>query len=320
MLNFNQLRTFYQAARYLNFSVAAKNLFVSQPAVTAQIKSFEEFCKLNLFEKKGRKMHLTDEGQTIFRHSTEIFEREQDLEKIIYDLRKQKRGFIRIGTTKIYARFLMPILLTPFHRSFPGVTIELNEGSSLEMIESLLNLINSMAIVAKVKDNPNIEFIPLAREEIILIVAPQHHLASRDEISFEELLAEPIAMKEIGSGTRKLVEECFGNKRERLNVVVETSNVEFIKELVKQGEGISFLVRSAVERELTNGELLGIPIKDRKLSLSVCLALLRDYPLSLATRAFLDFLRPAIQNENPHPGINSFLAEMSIRMGIQSLK
>ena len=311
MLNFNQLRTFHQAAKSLNFTVAGKALFVSQPAVTAQIKLFERFCGLTLFKKKGRSVYLTDEGKTIFKYTSKIFKLEQDLMKTIYDLQKIKQGCLRIGTTKTYARHLMPILLTPFHKSFPGVTIELNEGSSLEMSENMLDFRNSVAIVPKVDDNPRIHFIPLLREEVVLIAAPDYHLTKGDKISFEELVGEPIVMKEIGSGTRKLVEECFGNKKEKLSIIAETSNMEFIKELVKQGEGISFLVKTAVKREITEGTLVTIPIKNRRLCLDVCIAYLRDYHLPMAAQAFLDFLQPIIQLNEPLQDIDAFLAEIT---------
>lgn len=310
MLNFNQLRTFHQAAKSLNFTVAGKNLFVSQPAVTAQIKLLEEFCNLDLFAKKGRRIYLTDEGKTIFKYTSKIFELEQDLEKTIYDLQKLKQGCLRIGTTKTYARYLMPVLLTPFHQSFPGVTIELNEGSSLEMNENVVDFRNSLAIIPTVDDNPDIHFIPLFREEVVLIAASDYHLSKRDGISIEELAGEPIVMKEIGSGTRKLVEECFGNDREKLNIIAETSNMEFIKELVKQGEGISFVVKTAIKRELTEGTLVAIPVINRKLFLDICIAYLRDYRLPMAAKAFLDFLQPIVQSNKSLRDIDTFLAEI----------
>ncbi|NIS61364.1 MAG: LysR family transcriptional regulator [Proteobacteria bacterium] len=310
MLNFNQLRTFHQAAKSLNFTVAGKNLFVSQPAVTAQIKLFEEFCNLDLFAKKGRRIYLTDEGKTIFKYTCRIFELEQGLEKTIYDLQKLKQGCLRIGTTKTYARYLMPVLLTPFHQSFPGVTIELNEGSSLEMSENVLDFRNSLAIIPRVDDNPDIHFIPLFREEVVLIAASDYHLSKRDRISIEELAGEPIVMKESGSGTRRLVEESFGDDREKLNIIAETSNMEFIKELVKQGEGISFVVRTAVKRELTEGTLVTIPITNRTLFLDVCIAYLSDYRLPMAAKAFLDFLQPVVRSRAPLRDIDTFLAEI----------
>jgi len=310
LLNFNQLRTFHQAAKSLNFTIASKNLYVSQPAVTAQIKLFEEFCKFRLFEKKGRNIYLTDEGKTLFKYTNRIFEFEQDLEKTIYDLQKIKQGCLRIGTTKTYARYLMPILLAPFHKSFPGITIELNEGSSLEMSENLLNFRNSLAIIPKVEDNPNIHFAPLIREEVVLVASPRYHLVNNGPISFKKLVKEPIVLKEIGSGTRKLVEECFGAENEKLNIIAETSNMEFIKELVKRGEGITFLVKTAVERELLEGTLVTITTRNRDLFLEVCVAYLNDYRLPRVAQAFLSFLQPFIHDRAVPSDTNTFLAKI----------
>jgi DNA-binding transcriptional LysR family regulator len=259
---------------------------------------------------------LTDEGKTIFKYTSKIFELEQNLEKTIYDLQKLRQGCLRIGTTKTYARYLMPILLTPFHQSFPGVTIELNEGSSLEMRENVLDFTNSLAIIPREDDNPDVHFIPLFREEVVLIAASDYHLAERDGISMEELVCEPIVMKEIGSGTRRLVEKCFGNNREELNIIAETSNMEFIKELVKQGEGISFVVRTAVKRELTEETLVTIPISNQKLFLDVCIAYLRDYRLPMAAKAFLDFLQPIARSNAPLRDIDTFLAEIRGKNGL----
>ncbi|MFH0814409.1 MAG: LysR family transcriptional regulator [Pseudomonadota bacterium] len=312
MLNLNQLRVFHQVARSLNFTIAAKNLFVSQPAVTAQVKLFEKLCNLELFRKKGHQIVLTDEGQTIFRYASKIFELEREMEQVIEDLRKVKQGYLHLATSKTYARYLMPSLLAAFHKSFPGIAIDLNEGSSLDMTRSLIDFRNSVAIVAKVEDNSNINFIPFIREEVLLIAASDYHLTNRDEIGFEELIGEPIIMKEVGSGTRKLIEECFKKKVERLNIIAETSNVEFIKELVKQGVGISFLVRTSVKRELSQGELVTIPIKDSSIFLDVYLAYLRDCHLPMTAKAFLvDFLLPMIPKECPYLGVDSFVAEIT---------
>jgi len=317
MLNFTQLRTFYQAAKSLNFTVAAQRLFVTQPAVTNQIKLFENFCKLKLFKKKGRQMYLTDEGKTVFRYTSKMFELERDLEQIIEDLRKVKYGFLRIGTTKTYARNLMPLILTPFHKAFPGITIELDEGSSLEMSESLLDFRNSVAVIPRVADNPELYFIPFLREHVLLISAPDGPLVNRGEISFDEITEQPIIMKEVGSGTRKLVEECLGNKKEALRIIAETSNVDFIKEMVKLGEGISFLVKTAVKTELANGELVAVPVQGRSLSFDVCIAYVRNYQLPPAAKCFLDFLLPMISTDEGVPELDTFVARLTRQKGMR---
>ncbi|MCK4824440.1 LysR family transcriptional regulator, partial [bacterium] len=279
MINLNQLRAFYQVAKSLNFSMAAKNLFVSQPAVTKQIKLFEELCNLKLFAKKRGKIFLTDEGKKVFVYASRIFELERQLEETISGLKNLKQGSLRIGTTKTYARYFMPVLLAPFQKSFPDIIIELDEGSSLDMSKNLLDFKNSLAIVAKVEDNPDILFIPLMLEEVVLIVAPNHHLAKRGEVRFRDLNGEPIIMKEIGSGTINLVERYALSEKVKLNVVAQTSNMEFIKQLVKQEQTISFVVKSSVQTELSQGELISIPVKPTQLLLKIFIAHLRDYEL-----------------------------------------
>jgi DNA-binding transcriptional LysR family regulator len=137
MLNFNQLRTFYYAAKNLNFTVAASELFITQPAVTAQVKSFEEFCSLKLFKKKGRKLHLTDEGKALFDYAENIFKYEKEILNVIDDMKELKRGDLRLGTTKTYARYFMPFLISGFRKAYPHIKIHLDEGSSRDMIYSI---------------------------------------------------------------------------------------------------------------------------------------------------------------------------------------
>lgn len=315
MINLNQLRTFYHVAKSLNFSVAAENLFVSQPAVTKQIKCFEEFCNLKLFRKKRGKFYLTDEGKKIFVYASRIFELERQLEETISGLENLTRGSLLIGTTKTYARYFMPVLLTPFQKSFPGIIIELDEGSSLDMSKSLLDFKNSLAIVAKVEENPDILFVPLLLEEVVLIVAPNYYLAKRNEVRFSDLDGEPIIMKEIGSGTRNLVERCVRSEKVKLNVVAQTSNMEFIKQIVKQGQAISFVVKSSVQTELSQGELISIPVNPRKLLLKIFIAHLRDYELPFAAKAFLDYMLSIAHPNDLYIGIDPFVKKIKAMGG-----
>jgi DNA-binding transcriptional LysR family regulator len=290
MMNLNQLRAFYQVAKSLNFSIAAENLFVSQPAVTKQIRLFEEFCNLKLFGKKRGKVFLTEEGKKVFVYASRIFELERQLEETISGLQSLKQGSLRIGTTKTYARFFMPLLLAPFQKSFPDIIIELDEGSSLDMSKSLLDFKNSLAIVAKVEDDRDTSFIPLMLEEVVLIAAPEYHLAKRSEVRFIDLDGEPIIMKETGSGTRNLVERHARSEKVKLNVVAQTSNMEFIKQLVRQERAISFVVKSSVQAEISQGELISIPVQNSKMFLKIFIAHLRDYELPFAPKAFLDYM------------------------------
>jgi DNA-binding transcriptional LysR family regulator len=310
MLNFNQLRVFCQTARYLSCTKAAEKLYVTQPAVTAQVKLLEDSCNLKLFKKKGRRIFLTDEGKTLYDYAAKVFEYEKEIESVIEEMKELKRGVLRLGTTKAYARYFMPFLITSFREAYPHIKIHLDEGSSSDMIRSLLDLKNEVALISKAEDNAVIRFIPFSHEELVLITAPDHRLARRKSVLVRDLEEEPIIMKERGSGTRKLVNELFSKKGLNPNILMETSNTEFIKQLVQRGDGVSFVVREAVATELQEGKLTTVPIRGSKVYLDVSIAYLKDQHLSPPAQAFLDVLLNIAEGEEPYQGIRTIMARM----------
>ncbi|MEJ2284681.1 MAG: LysR substrate-binding domain-containing protein [Desulfobacterales bacterium] len=313
MLNLNQLRVFYHAAKHLNYTVAAGKLFITQPAVTAQMKAFEAACNLKLFRKKGRNLFLTDEGRTLFGYTEKIFKYEKEIENAIAEMHELKRGVLSLGTTKAYARYFMPLMLSNFHESYPDIKIQLYEGSSLDMTTSLLEFKNEVAVIAKAADLPEVKFDPFSKEEMAVIAAPGHHLAKKKAVSFEELAEEPFIMKEKGSGTRKLVEQTFANADCEPNILMETSNTEFIKELVQRGDGISIVVKEAVALELAEKKLAQVTLKGSQIYLDVSIAYLNDQPLSPPARAFVDTLRKLRAEEIDPMGIGAMMAKILAR-------
>jgi DNA-binding transcriptional LysR family regulator len=291
----------------LSFSAAAEDLFVSQPAVTKQVKLFQESCKLKLFEWRKNKLYLTDEGKKVLVYASRIFELEKQLEDTINGFQSQKQGSLHIGTTKAYAKFLMPLLLAPFQKSFPGVIIDLDEGSSLTMTESLLDFQNSLAIIARVQEKPDIIFQPLMLDEIVLIASPQHRFAREKSISFEELASERVVLKEFGSGTRKHVDKIAHDKAVSFDVIAQTSNMDFIKQLVKKQEAISFVVKTSIESELARRELVIVPIENERFMLNIYLAYLRNYELPLAARTFQKYLLSLVDPNGPAIAAEDFV-------------
>lgn len=310
MVNLNQLRAFYQAAKCRNLSIAAKNLFVSQPAVTAQVKLFEEHCGLKLFKKKGRKLHLTDEGKTLYDFASKIFEYEKKMEDAVEQMKELKQGTLHLGSARTYARYFMPFLLTGFRDAYPDIKIFLDEGSSSEMIHSLAKLKNELVIVAKAVENQDISFIPFSHEELVPILSPDHPLAHEKSIDFEQLAEEPIIMKDQGSGTRRLVDELFAQNNCIANVLMETGDAEIIKLLVQHGEGISFLARAAVAVELHAGKLAAVPINGQNIFLDVSIAYLKNQPLSPAAGAFLKSLENLGTKEIRFQGMGDLMEKM----------
>lgn len=310
MLNFNQLRVFCQTARYLSCTRAAEKLYITQPAVTAQIKLLEDSCNLKLFKKKGRRIFLTDEGKTLYDYAAKVFEYEKEIEDLIDDLKELKRGMLRLGTSKSYARYFMPFLITSFRDAYPHIKIHLDEGSSLDMIHSLLDFKNEVAVIAKVEDNPEICFIPFSREELVLILAPEHPLAKKRYITLAELAGEPLITTERGSATRKLVIALFDDNGISPEILMETGNAEFIKQLVQRGDGVSFIVKEAAAVELQEKKLVTVPIKGQRIFLDVSIAYLKKQHLSPSAQAFLDILLKIAAKEKPDQGIRTIMASM----------
>jgi DNA-binding transcriptional LysR family regulator len=315
MINLNQLRAFYQAAKCQNISFAAKSLFVSQPAVTAQVKLFEAHCGLTLFKKKGRHLYLTDEGRTLYEYACKIFEYEKKIEDAVEQMRELKQGSLRLGSARTYARYFMPFLLAGFRAAYPHIKILLDEGSSLDMIRSLVTLKNEVVIIAKAEEDPDICFIPFSREELVLILSPDHRLAGRKSIDFEQLVKEPFIMKDPGSGTRKLVDQLFAQKNCSPHILMETGDAEIIKLLVQYGEGVSFLVREAVAVELQEGKLATVAINDQPIFLDVSIAHLKKQPLSPSASAFLKSLENLGTKEMRFKGMGALMQKMLALQG-----
>jgi len=310
MLNFNQLRVFWLAARHENFTTAAEKLYITQPAVTAQIKLLESTSNLKLFKKRGRKVYLSDEGKILYPYVQRIFDLEKELENVIEDMRELKRGVLKLGTTKTYARYFMPWIITRFRETYPDIKIHLDEGSSKDMTLSLLDFQNEIAIIAKAENHSDVYFLPFSREELVLIAAPDHPLAGMGSVAFDQISREPIIMKEVGSGTRRLVNQLFARHGCMPDVLMETSNTEFIKQLVQRGDGISFLVKQAVAMELEEGRLVAVPLAGARIFLDVNIAYLKDQHLSPPAQAFLDILGKLAPEEMLPQGIGSLMAKM----------
>ena len=312
MINFNQLRIFYQTAKYQSCTIAAEKLFISQPSVTAQVKAFEDFCNLKLFRKMGREIHLTDEGKSLYEYARRVFEYEKEIEDAIADMRVLRKGVLRLGTTKTYARSYMPLLISKFWQSYPNIKIHLNEGSSFQMANSLLDFQSEIVIVAKIEENSQICFVPFCQEDIVVLVSPDHHLAKRNSITMAELAKEPIIMKEPGSGTRMALDEAFASKGVVPNILMEINNTFFIKQVTLRGDGISFLVRAAVTTELEEGKLVTVPIEDCQILAGVSIAYLGNRRLSRPAQAFLDILEELSSEGTPLQSFSTLVARMAV--------
>ncbi len=290
-MNLNQLRILYISGKLQSFSAAAEELLITQPAVTMQIRELESYYNLKLFHRHGKRVELTEAGRVLYRYAKRIFDLSAQAERTIWELKDLEKGTLKIGTTKTYAKHLMPSLISSFQVSHPGVHVILSEGSSAEIANSLMVHKNELGMIARSKYPPQLKVLSFRREELVLILGRHHPLIRLRKISLKDLAREPLILREKGSGSRELILERYRDARIKPSILTEASNVDFIKELVETGNGISFVVKSAVQEELKRGTLRIRTLAEGPLTLNVDIVFLKNRNLSPSAQAFLDLLQ-----------------------------
>lgn len=292
-LNLKQLKAFYFVAKHLSFTKAANDLFITQPAVTMQIDNLEQHCETRLFTREKNKLTLTEAGAILYSYAEQIMRLAFEAEQAIKNLKVNPEGVLRIGTTKTFARYLMPPHILKFHEAFPKIRIQLDEGSSQEMATSLLYGRNDLAVVGRIPYDPGLESIPFPSyesDELVVVLPPGHPLTRRSGLTLGDIRREPLLLRERGSGTRHVILQRFEDQGIAPNILLEAGNVDFIKDLVQRGAGIGILGRMSIEEEVRRGSLTAVPLQSEGFVIHIDLLVPREGYRPVAVRAFLDFL------------------------------
>ena len=261
-LNLKQLEAFYLVVKKKSFTRAAEELSVTQPAVTIQVKSLEKSLNLRLIQQVGRKIQLTESGEFLYQYAEKIFDLVLDANEKMRDFKKLMRGTLRIGTTKNYARYIMPSLLSEFQRRFPGIKVILDEGNSEDMAKSVLEKKNELALISQLNLDRKIKSLFFSTVEFVLVVSPEHRFSQRKSISLRELNGEPVILREKGSGSRAAILRKFQEYGIWPSVITEASSLDFIVGYVKQNKGVSFMFEPDIKEELERGTLKVIFVEE----------------------------------------------------------
>ena len=287
-INLNHLRIFYYAAREKNLTKAAEALFVTQPAVTMQIKTLEQYLETALFRKRGKFLELTEEGIVLYKYAEKIFDVVDEMEHAFKGFASLTQGSLIIGTTRSFARHLMPGLLSRYQEKFPGIKVSLEVGSSSEIAEGVAAFKYDLGIIGRLPLPSKVKAIPYTPEEFCLVVSPDHRFAKRGVVSCRELQNEPIIIREPGSGSRHFMLSFLASHGVEPSVLVEAGSVEFIKEYVIQGRGISFLYKPEVQLEAKMGLLKPLELVEGPIFIQTEIVVPDGVTLSPPSRAFLE--------------------------------
>ena len=287
-MNLKQLEAFYLVVKKRSFTRAAEELNVTQPAVTIQVKSLEKSLNLKLIQQVGKRIQLTESGEFLYQYAEKIFDLVSDANEKMRDFKKLMRGTLRIGTTKNYARYIMPSLLSEFQRRFPGIKVILDEGNSEDMAKSVLEKKNELALISQLNLDRKIKSLFFSTVEFVLVVSPEHRFSERKSVSLRELNGEPVILREKGSGSRAAILRKFQEYGIWPSVIIEASSLDFIVGYVKQNKGVSFMFEPDIKEELERGTLKVIFVEEGNIIFFTDIIYHSEKSLSPPGQAFLN--------------------------------
>jgi len=289
ILNMNQLRAFFVAAKLGSITKAADTLMVTPPAITMQIKQLEETVGIRLLVRDGNSIRLTKTGKEAFSRAEKIFHEIHEMEGFFEDVSTSKSGELRIGCPETPLKRIKH-LIAAFKETYPGIRIILDQGSNAEMVKSIADHRNELAVIRYLPSNSRLKTKVIWTEEVLLVAAPRSSLLPGSEISVMQLPEIPLILRREGSAIREVVFEYLRKFKVKPSVVMESGSIVVLKEFVAQDSGLAFVERDAVDEELRNGTLKAVHILEGSPTIEFGIGFRNRKELSPPAWAFLRLL------------------------------
>ncbi|MBN2597197.1 LysR substrate-binding domain-containing protein [Labilibaculum sp.] len=283
---------FIAVAENLNFSKAAEELFISQPAVTKHIKELESKLNTALFERKGNKVYLTKSGKLMYSSLKQIKQQYRDLEYELGRLNEAFNGSLRIGASSTISQYLIPSVIASFHKRYPRIKFDLFNGNSFEMEQKLLDNEIDLALVENETSNSNINYMDFLDDEIIAVTGTQSVYAKRKNIKLSDIQEIPLVLREKGSGTLQVIQKTLAKQNinfEKLNILIHLGSTEAIKNFLCDFDGIALISEKSITKEIQLKSLCKLNVSELHIHRKLRLAT-RQGPELKIPGLFIDFL------------------------------
>jgi LysR family transcriptional regulator, transcriptional activator of the cysJI operon len=291
-MNVDLLKTFHRVAVAGSFTRAARELFLTQAAVSQRIRALEDEVGGRLFDRSGKRVRLTGEGEALLTYAERLFDLHEEIETLFGGLKTLERGKIAVGATAVIGTYFMPAAISAYHRRYPGTEIDLRMGNSDQILRMILDREADLCIAGMIRKPKQLEAVFLHRERLLFVCSPQNPLAARKNVGLDELGRIPFIWREKGTQTLTIVKRWFqersvgGFPRQTLSL----ANMEAAKRIVEEGYGITIIPETAARREIETGLLRSLDVKGFDLSVDYGLFYPKGRLFSRAAEAFLGTL------------------------------
>jgi DNA-binding transcriptional LysR family regulator len=299
-LNFHQLHIFYTVAEKGSFSYAAQALHMTQPAVTMQVQSLEDYFGTKLFNRSTKKIELSEAGRTLMPFAKRSIDLIKETDVSMSKFTHMLEGRLHLGASMTVGEYILPRLLGPFGKEYPNISISMKVINTRQILEEVLNHQLNFGIVEADVRHPDLYTEAVMSDELVLIFPPDHPLADKPVITIEEVLQYPFVLREQGSGTRTVMEEELekvGCDPTDMKIVMELGSTGAVKSAVEAGLGISILSQSSLKHEAALGVLVTRKIEGIQFSRSFYAIYLNSTILPISAVTFVTFLRERNLNQ-----------------------
>jgi len=256
---------FLTVATLLSFSKAAEELNITQPAITRHVKQLEDHFSQKLFERKGNSIALTHADTVLLQHCKELFKLHKSLQFDMNALIDETQGTLRIAASTTIAQYLLPEVLSKFHKKFPKVKVTLLNANTSNVEKEVLIQNVEIGFIEGSSKNRELGYNTFLKDEIVLVVAKGHPLFNSKSIDLCDVKRIPIILREKGSRTLEFITDALktaGISENELQVVMHLGSSESIKSYLKDNESIAFLSINTILDELKSGDLGIVDITD----------------------------------------------------------
>jgi|GEM_PF-97071 len=310
-VTFHQLHIFQTVARHLSFTRAARELFLTQPAVSTQIRQLEEQLGLALFNQIGKRLSLTQAGRELYTYAQKIFQILKEMEMVMDELKGLRRGKLALSVVTT-AEYIVPSLLGAFRQIYPDITVSLEVTNRARVLQRLVGDEIDLAVMGQPPEELNLVGEPFLPNELLLVAPPSHPLAREKRVPLSRLASETFLVREQGSGTRIALEKLFREAGLPLQIGLELGSNEAIKQAIQAGLGLGVLSAYALPLELKSGKLVALNVEGFPLRRYWYLVYLSKKRLSPVARTFKEFLQTATARELLHTHVKAELLPPSL--------
>jgi len=286
-MDFDQLETFLEVARLSSFSRAAEKRFRTQPAISAQIRALEEEIGARILDRSGGKVSITAAGKLFQKYAEETLDARKAVLTAIAETERVPRGEIIVGANEGTCLHILPEVFAQFKKQYPDVAVNIKSADYAKILDSVIDNSVDFGVVSMPVSDPRLTVVLIHRDELVIIVPPQHPLAKMKSATIADAARFPLVVPKAGH-TRDALEDLFYENKLKPRYAMELDSSELLKRFVAADVGVGFIARSNVQEDVQANVLVAIPMSDAQVRRDLALVFRKDKALSRAALAFID--------------------------------